>query len=47
MPRQFDKVECTRGAPMGRSHYGNINTVQVRVSLFHVQLNQGYDDGGA
>jgi hypothetical protein len=47
MPRQFDKVAAKYGAPVGRATYGNINEVQGKVSLFHVQLEQGYDDGGA
>lgn len=40
MSRQFYKVAASTGAPMGRPSYGNINEVQGKVSLFHVQLAQ-------
>lgn len=47
MARQFDRVDGKYGAPHGRPSYGNIDAVVGKVSLFHVVLDQGYDDGGA
>lgn len=46
---QFSQVNSSRGAPMGRSGNGYIETTLPRtVRLFRVRLNSGgYDDGGA
>jgi hypothetical protein len=46
---QFPKVSTTRGAPMGRSQSGYLETNYARVvRLFQVRLDTGgYDDGGA
>lgn len=47
--QQFESVNCSRGAPMGRSEYGNACEVSdKRIHLFRVNLVDGdYDDGGA
>ena len=49
--KQFSLVDCSRGAPMGRSEYGadTIGSQPARaVRLFRVRLDSGgYDDGGA
>ncbi len=48
MGKQFDKVSCKYGAPMGRDSYGSVFLCAPRsVRLFKVVINQGYDDGGA
>ncbi len=49
MPRkQFEDADCSRGAPMGRGSYGDPRTCRPRsVSLFKVNLQGDYDDGGA
>lgn len=45
---QFPKVNCSRGAPMGRGHVGNLGCGRRTVRLFRVRLDSGgYDDGGA
>ncbi len=46
---QFQKVNCSRGAPMGRHAAGNLDTDTPKsVRLFRVNLDSGgYDDGGA
>jgi hypothetical protein len=46
---QFQKVNSSRGAPMGRSADGFLETDMPRfVRLFRVRLDSGgYDDGGA
>lgn len=47
MAKQFNLVDCSRGAPMGRSNYGQPQR-KGGVSLFKVRLDKGgYDDGGA
>ena len=47
--RQFSKVECKHGAPMGRADNGTVAECLPRtVRLYRVNLDaQGYDDGGA
>jgi hypothetical protein len=47
--RQFEKVNCSRGAPMGRRSNGYLETSLPRfVRLFRVHIdNGGYEDGGA
>lgn len=48
MADQFEKVDCARGAPMGRRGYGRQPGAGLRVRLFRVRLDSGgYDDGGA
>lgn len=48
MARQFERVSCRYGAPMGRFSVGNLDTSPRSVRLFRVRLdNGGYDDGGA
>ena len=47
MKKQFNLVNCKYGAPMGRSCYGDVASVEGKISLFHVRITQGYDDGGA
>lgn len=48
MPRQFEKVNCSRGAPMGRHRYGYAPDAGGKIRLFRVRLDAGgYDDGGA
>ena len=47
MGKQFVDVSCKYGAPMGRHTYGIAGNVDGKISLFHVTLCQGYDDGGA
>lgn len=45
MSKQMSDVNCSRGAPMGRSHSPHIS---VPCRLFQVRVDtQGYDDGGA
>jgi hypothetical protein len=45
---QLDKVDCSRGAPMGRRSVGDVNDcADGTISLFKVRLNGDYDDGGA
>ncbi len=45
MSKQMSDVNCSRGAPMGRSHSPHIS---VPCRLFQVRLDAGgYDDGGA
>lgn len=45
---QFDKVNCSRGAPMGRHEFGHVNEVAGKsIALFRVRLQGDYDDGGA
>ena len=39
------KVDCKYGSPMGRGSYGEPNGKQVYIS--QVQLDEGYDNGGA
>ena len=47
MARQFEKVDCSRGAPMGRASWGSPQ-YKRNVRLFKVRLDSGgYDDGGA
>lgn len=46
--KQLEKVDCSRGAPMGRDSYGSVQTCGPRsVRVFKVVLQDGYDDGGA
>jgi len=46
MKRQFDRVDSSRGAPMGR--FGSDESPTGRIRLFRVRLDSGgYDDGGA
>lgn len=45
--RQFNKVDCRRGAPMGRPSYGNPDIAEGRITVVKVRLDEGYDDGGA
>lgn len=48
MKRQFDKVDCSRGAPMGRPSSSEVTKGDRRCRLFRVRLDSGgYDDGGA
>ena len=52
MGKQFDLVDGSRGAPMGRGTYGkpgeaNVGAPGNRIRLFKVLLSDGYDDGGA
>lgn len=48
MPKQFDKVDCSRGAPMGRLTQEERTAPARSVRLFKVRLDSGgYDDGGA
>ena len=45
---QFNKVDVSRGAPMGRKSFGAIPEESKSVNLFKVELDSGgYDDGGA
>lgn len=47
MGRQFERVDCSRGAPMGRPSLGEILPLR-KIRLFKVRLDvSGYDDGGA
>lgn len=41
------KVSCKFGAPMGRRTYGTPESSTGKLRLFHVQLTEGYDAGGA
>lgn len=46
MAKQFNEVNCSRGAPMGRP--GWLSGPEGKVRLFRVNLDSGgYDDGGA
>ena len=47
--RQFSRVDCKRGAPLGRADNGTVAECLPRtVRLYRVNLDsQGYDDGGA
>lgn len=46
--KQFDHVNGKYGAPMGRAEFGHAEDCAPKsVRLFHVNLSQGYDDGGA
>lgn len=49
MGKQFEDVDCSRGAPMGRREDGYLETnIQRYVRLFRVNLDSGgYDEGGA
>lgn len=51
MGKQFPDVDCSRGAPMGRAQYGNLEDAVkrgIKLRLYQVRLDgQGYDDGGA
>lgn len=48
MGKQFRDVNCSRGAPMGRSSGHFLDPSAGKVRLFRVNLNSGgYDDGGA
>ena len=48
MAKQFEPVDCSRGAPMGRREYTEAPTVPHSVRVFRVRLDSGgYDDGGA
>ncbi len=48
MVKQFDNVDCSRGAPMGRAEWPEPPTKPKSVRLFRVRLDSGgYDDGGA
>jgi len=46
---QFTMVDCSRGAPMGRSTYGTPEDCPDKsINLFKVNFIDGdYDDGGA
>ena len=47
--RQFSKVDCKHGAPLGRADNGTVaECIPRTVRLFRVNLDsQGYDDGDA
>lgn len=48
MGRQFEDVDCSGGAPMGRTAWHEKPTAAHTVRLFRVRLDAGgYDDGGA
>lgn len=48
MKRQFPKLSCARGAPMGRHSAPDLDTSPRSVRLFKVNIDSGgYDDGGA
>lgn len=49
MGKQFEDVDCSRGAQFGRREDGYLETdIQHYVRLFRVNLDSGgYDDGGA
>ena len=49
MGKQFEQVNTTRGAPMGRHDSGRLDTAEPKsIRLFRVKLDSGgYDDGGA
>ena len=45
MSKQFEKVDCRYGAPMGRSEI--LNNFSGKARCFKVNLDSGgYDDGG-
>lgn len=46
--KQFNAVNTTRGAPMGRPHAHWLDNEPKSIRLFRVNLDSGgYDDGGA
>ncbi len=46
--KQFNDVNTSRGAPMGRPHAHTLDVTPKSVRLFKVRLDSGgYDDGGA
>lgn len=47
--RQFEPVDCSRGAPMGRREWRADEPIPFRsVRVFRVRLDSGgFDDGGA
>ena len=48
MAKQFEPVNCLRGAPMGRAERREAPTKPHSVRVFRVHLDSGgYDDGGA
>lgn len=49
MGKQFEQVNNTYGAPMGRRDSGHLDTAEPKnIRLFRVNLDSGgYDDGGA
>lgn len=49
MVKQFENVNCSRGAPMGRASFGTLSEASdCSLKVFRVTLNTGgYDDGGA
>lgn len=48
MAKQFQNMDCSRGAPTGRRSYGEMPTGTRSIKLYLVNLdNGGYDDGGA
>lgn len=49
MGKQFNNVNATYGAPMGRRDIGQLDTAKPKnIRLFKVNLDSGgYDDGGA
>lgn len=48
MAKQFEKLDCRYGAPMGRRFVGDLDQSSGTVRLFKVRLDSGgYDDGGA
>lgn len=48
MAKQFEPVNCSHGAPMGRREWLEAPTKPHSVRVFRVRLDSGgYDDGGA
>lgn len=46
--KQFNDVDTSRGAPMGRPHTHTLDHTLKSIKLFRVRIcSQGYDDGGA
>jgi hypothetical protein len=46
MKLKLSKVDCSRGAPMGRSS-SNGSEEPIKFRLERMDLTQGYDNGGA
>jgi len=47
MSKQLEKVFSTYGAPMGRPSHMEPENFQGKTRCFHVNLTDGYDEGGA
>lgn len=48
MKKQFENVNSSRGAPMGRACFGTPDHAENKIRVFRVRLDSGgYDDGGA